>query len=137
LRKFDVRNRKLSVGYLSTLIPITLVFWKLLDPSFLLFGTDEPKFFGTILDLATAAFCIVLFIVSFAAWATRGRQRSLLIVSAAFLVFLVKQIIEFVPLDDVYLQFGRSLLDFLTLALFFVGLIMIGSRKRPSLKDLK
>jgi uncharacterized membrane protein len=116
---------------------VLLLSEKLFAPSIQIVGADESRFVGSLLDIATGIFCIVLFAITLSAWSHRGRQRSLLVVSIAFLVFLFRQIVEFLPLDDVYSQLARSILDFLTLAIFFIGLVLIGPRRKPELKDLR
>jgi|SRR5579872_3487554 len=92
-----------------------------------------------LLDVATAIFCLVLICLTLYAWNRRDRPLSLLIFSTGFLVFFLRQVIEFFPspLDPIELQFARSFFDFLTLALFFAGLVLIGHRRKPKLNDLR
>ena len=83
-----------------------------------------------VLELATGIFSLVLFFVSVYAWWQRGRQPTLLIVSLAFLAFFSKQLIEILPLSQLHGELFSSVMDFLTLVLFFIALVV-----RPRRKD--
>jgi hypothetical protein len=120
------------------MVPVLLALGnQLFAQSYLKVGFDESRFFGSVLDVATGIFCVVLFAITLWAWVRRDKQRSLFVVSMAFLVFLFRQIIEFIPLGYIDSQLAGSILDFLALALFFVGLVIIGPQKKSGLKDLR
>jgi hypothetical protein len=87
-----------------------------------LFGNEGPIEFG--LDVATGIFSLLLFVITLYAWARRGRQPTLLIVSIGFLTFFVKQFVEILPLSNVNGELFNSAMDFLTLTLFFLALVV-------------
>jgi cbb3-type cytochrome oxidase subunit 3 len=92
-----------------------------------LFGTEGPLEFA--FDAATGIFSLVLFAITLYAWATRGRQPTLLIVSMGFLTFFIKKLAGVLPLIDLHGELFRSFMDFLTLALFFVALVVRPQRR--------
>jgi heme A synthase len=85
--------------------------------------------------LGTGIFAFLLFFLSVYAW-SRRKQPALLLVSAAFLLFFFKIIVE--VLTSVY-DFGEFplwdllliLIDFIILALFFMAVVIRPRRKRP------
>lgn len=78
-----------------------------------------------LLESGTGTFAFILFAITLYAWWRRGRQQpTLLIVSLAFLLFFVKQVMEIIPVDDLHSELVSSVMDFLTLALFFVALVV-------------
>jgi heme A synthase len=86
---------------------------------------------GDVLKIGAGVFAFVLFSLSLYAW-FRRRQPALLIVSSAFLLFFLKQVIGL--LSDVY-EFGPLeliliFIDFVILALFFIAIVVGPRRKR-------
>src|SRR5487761_251646 len=82
-----------------------------------------------ILDIGTGGFSFVLFAISLYAWSKRGRQPTLLFVSLGFLTFFIKQLVGVLPLDSLHGELFGSVMDFATLALFFVGLVVRPRRR--------
>jgi uncharacterized membrane protein YqjE len=73
---------------------------------------------------AVGCFAVVLFLVSLYAW-SRRRNAGLLLVSLAFLVFSLKEVIW--TLSQMYnssMDLTRTLLDFVVLGLFFVAITL-------------
>jgi|SRR5208283_1604009 len=97
-------------------------------------GIEEGEGGGlsTVLELGAAVFSLVLLGVTLYAWHRRGRQPTLLIVSFAFLTFFVKQTLEILPLNALHTELASSILDFITLTLFFVALVVAPKRKGAS-----
>ena len=81
------------------------------------------------LEIATGVFSFVLFAVTLYAWWRRGRQPTLIIVSIAFLAFFAKQLVEVLPLSQFHGELFSSTMDFVTLALFFMALVVRPRRK--------
>ncbi len=81
------------------------------------------------LEIATGTFSFVLFAITLYAWLRRGRQPTLIIVSIAFLAFFAKQLIEILPLNQLHGELFSAVMDFLTLALFFMALVVRPRRK--------
>jgi len=87
-----------------------------------------------VLRIGTGVFALILFSLSLYAW-SRRRQPALLIVSTAFLLFFLKQVVWL--LSDVY-DFGSLepiliiFFDFIVLALFFVAIVLRPRRKPES-----
>jgi hypothetical protein len=84
--------------------------------------------------LGTGVFALLLFFLSIYAW-SRRKQPALLLVSAAFLLFFFKVIVEFVPtaydIGEVALwDLALILIDFIILALFFLAIVIRPQRKR-------
>jgi hypothetical protein len=75
-----------------------------------------------ILGLVAGIFALVLFAVSMFAW-SRRRQRPLLLVSVAFLVFFLKVIIETQPIEGLDIVLVSTLLDVVFLSLFFLAIV--------------
>ena len=89
------------------------------------------------LDIATGAFSILLFAVTLYAWRKRGRQPTLLIVSFGFLTFFLEHAASLFPIPALRSELFRSAMDFLTLSLFFVALVVrprrsVQTRTHPS-----
>ncbi len=83
-----------------------------------LFGNEGP--IESVLDVVTAVFSLLLFMITLYAWARRGRQPTLLIVSIGFLTFFIKQFVEILPLSRsewraLQLRYGFSNADFILL----------------------
>src|SRR5271169_3948488 len=89
---------------------------------------------ATILEFGAGIFSLVLLAVTLYAWFRRGRQPTLLIVSFAFLTFFIRQTLEILPFDALHTELASSLLDFLTLALFFIALVM-PPKRTPRIGD--
>ena len=87
---------------------------------------------STILEFGAAIFSLLLFAVALCAWVRRGRQPTLLIVSFAFLTFFVRQSLEILPFDVLHTELASSILDFVTLGLFFIALVVAPRRKSSS-----
>jgi hypothetical protein len=81
-----------------------------------------------ILSLVAGIFALVLFAVSLFAW-SRRRGRPLLLVSAAFLIFFLKVIIEVQPIEGLDIALVSTLLDVLFLSLFFFAIVARPSRQ--------
>jgi hypothetical protein len=92
-----------------------------------LFGNEGSIEFA--LDVATGAFSFLLFAITLYAWTRRSRQPTLLIVSIGFLTFFIKQVIVLLPISALHGELFGSAMDFVTLALFFVALVVRPQRK--------
>jgi hypothetical protein len=84
--------------------------------------------------LGTGIFALLLFVLSIYAW-SRRRQPALLLVSAAFLLFFFKIIVEYLPLAIDLGEFASwdlllVSIDFVILALFFAAIVIRPRRKR-------
>ncbi|HVB12549.1 MAG TPA: hypothetical protein VNE86_05400 [Nitrososphaerales archaeon] len=77
-----------------------------------------------LLETAASIFSLVLFLVTLYAWSRRERQPALLIVSFAFLAYFSKLIIEILPLGELHDELISSVMDFVTLGLFFLALVI-------------
>jgi hypothetical protein len=95
-----------------------------------LFGNEGPIELG--LDLATGLFSFVLFLVTLYAWARRSKQPTLIFVSLGFLAFFVKQLVTALPFPPLHGELFGSVMDFLTLSLFFIALVV---RPRRSISE--
>jgi len=90
----------------------------------------SARFFGNegsveyILDAATGVFSFILFAVTVYAWLRRSRQLTLLIVAFGFLAFFVVQAVEIVPYPALHGELFRSVMEFVTLTLFFIALVV-------------
>lgn len=91
-------------------------------------STTEEGDIQDLLTFGAGIFALVLFSLSLYAWARR-RQPSLLVVSAAFILFFVKAVIQLIPQQTNASNLFQSLLDFAVLAAFFIA-IVLGPRKR-------
>jgi hypothetical protein len=87
-----------------------------------LLGNEGPLEF--VLDIATGGFSLVLFAVTLYAWRKRGRQPTLLIVSFGFLTFFLEHAAGLLLVPALHGELFRSGMDFLTLSLFFVALVV-------------
>ena len=90
------------------------------------------------LRLGTGVFAFILFFLSVYAW-SRRRQPALLLVSAAFLLFFLKIIVEVLPLvydlrEYAWWDLILILIDFIILALFFVAIVIKPKRRGPEQK---
>jgi hypothetical protein len=105
----------------------------LLIPSAVNLQIQEPV--NLVLSTVAAIFALILTILSVYGW-TRYRNNSLLLFSLAFFFFFLKIVIdELVPITPFYSEFLASLLDFVTLSLFFLALI-VGSRRKKTPKAI-
>ncbi|MHB8567675.1 MAG: hypothetical protein ACYC7D_01110 [Nitrososphaerales archaeon] len=93
--------------------------------------TGDQGFYSNIFEIATSVFSLILFFVTLYAWAKRGKQPTLLIVSMAFLLFFSKQLLEILPFGSLHSELVSSLFDFATLVLFFIALV-VRPRRRES-----
>jgi preprotein translocase subunit YajC len=82
------------------------------------------------LEAAASIFSLVLFFVTIYAWSRRQKQPALLIVSIAFLVYFSKLVIEFLPIGELHDDLIASMIDFVTLGLFFIALVVKPQRGR-------
>jgi hypothetical protein len=85
--------------------------------------------------LGTGVFAMLLFFLSIYAW-SRMKQPALLLVSAAFLLFFIKIIVEFLPsaydIGEVALwDLILISIDFIILALFFLAIVIKPKTKLP------
>jgi hypothetical protein len=76
-----------------------------------------------ILELGRGVFALILFAVSVYAWSKR-RQLALIIVATAFLLFFTKTLLDILLQASPLLELTRVSIDFATLALFFVAIIV-------------
>jgi len=81
-----------------------------------------------LLSLGAGIFALVLFLLSFYAW-TRRRQPALLIVSAAFLLFFLKEVFQLLPQQTNASNLILGLIDFVILAAFFVAMVVRPRRR--------
>ncbi len=107
----------------------TLLISNHLVPLFQIGAFSQDGSIEYVLELATGIFSLVLFAITLYAWWQRGRQPTLLIVSFAFLAFFSKQLIEILPLGQLHGELFSSVMDFLTLVLFFIALVVRPRRK--------
>ena len=84
-----------------------------------------------ILGVGAGIFALILLSLSIFAW-SRRRQTSLVLVSAVFLLFFFKVVLEVLPVVGDTLQFVSVVLDFLILALFFLAIVVKPRIKRSS-----
>lgn len=103
----------------------------MLDATFFTYGIEglqlglfESSVVQHLLEIGSGAFTFVLFALTLYAWSRRDRQPTLLLVSFAFLAFFVKQVLELTPISVESAEFVSSMLDFVTLSLFFVALVV-------------
>jgi len=92
--------------------------------------------FSTVLEVGAGAFSLVLIAVTLYAW-FRRRQPTLLVVSFAFITFFIKQILEILPFNALHTEIASSILDFITLTLFFLALVVAPRRKISSESESK
>ena len=69
------------------------------------------------------------------AWSRRGRQPALLVVSVAFLVYFSKLIIEILPVGELHDILISSIMDFITLGIFFLALVVKPQRSHSAEDD--
>lgn len=87
------------------------------------------------LEFGTGVFALILFALSLYAW-SRRRQPALLIISCAFFLFFFRHLIEMLgDMGEIYepsglLRLALIVMDFVTLALFFVAVVVRPKRKR-------
>ena len=95
---------------------------------------DQTRSLEFLLETAASIFSLVLFFVTLYAWSRRGRQPTLLIVALAFLAYFSKLIIEILPIGELHDELISSVMDFVTLGLFFLALV-IKPQRGASAKD--
>jgi hypothetical protein len=86
---------------------------------------DVPSFLAGL-------FALALFVLSLYAW-FRRKQSSLIIVSFAFFLYFVKEMMELIPVQSDIINLTQNLLDFTILVTFFIAIIT-GPRIRRSKK---
>ncbi|MDG6905899.1 MAG: hypothetical protein JRN20_08955 [Nitrososphaerota archaeon] len=91
---------------------------------------DQTNSLAFIIETASSVFSLLLFFVTLYAWSRRGRQSTLLIVSLAFLVYFSKLLIEIIPVGELHDELIASIMDFVTLGLFFLALVIRPNRSR-------
>jgi len=94
-----------------------------------LVGLDVEGSAEFTLEMASSLFALVLFGITLYAWNRRGRQITLLLVSFGFVAFFLKQLIEILPLSPLHSELFTASMDFLTLGLFFVALVVRPQRR--------
>lgn len=88
-----------------------------------IFGFDEKGSIEFIFEAGASIFSLILFAVTIFAW-SRRRQRTLIIVALAFLAYFSKLLIELLPFGELHDDLVSASIDFVTLALFFVALVI-------------
>ncbi|MDG6998105.1 MAG: hypothetical protein JRN15_03215 [Nitrososphaerota archaeon] len=88
-----------------------------------IFGYDEKGSIQFIFEAGASIFSLVLFAVTMFAW-SRRKQRALIIVGLAFLAYFSKLLIEILPFGELHDDLVSASIDFVTLALFFVALVI-------------
>jgi hypothetical protein len=76
-----------------------------------------------LLELGRGVFALILFTISLYAWFKR-KQFALIIVATAFLLFFVKTVLDILLPTSTLLDFSREFIDFASLALFFVAIVI-------------
>ena len=87
------------------------------------FGFDEKGSIQFLFEAGASIFSLVLFAVTVFAW-SRRKQRTLIIVSFAFLAYFSKLLIELLPFGELHDDLVSASIDFVTLALFFMALVV-------------
>ncbi len=82
-----------------------------------------------LLSFGAGVFALILFLLSLYAW-TRRRQPSLLIVSGAFFLFFLKEVLQLLPEQTNLSNLVLVAIDFVILASIFVALVVRPGRKR-------
>lgn len=82
-----------------------------------------------LLSFGAGVFALVLFSLSLYAW-TRRRQPSLLIVSGAFFLFFLKEVLQLLPEQTNLSSLVPVAIDFVILAAIFIALVVRPGRKR-------
>lgn len=85
---------------------------------------DQTNSVEFLLETGASIFSLVLFFVTMYAWYRRGKQSTLLIVSIAFLVYFSKLLIELLPISESHDELIGSIMDFATLGIFFLALVV-------------
>jgi len=96
----------------------------------LMFLVVGQWFISDMFSFVAGIFALTLFVLSLYAW-FRRKQPSLIIVSVAFFLYFVKEMMEFIPNQSNVIYLVRNLLDFIILVTFFIAII-IGPRIRRS-----
>jgi hypothetical protein len=93
---------------------------------------DQQKSLAFLIEAAASIFSLVLFFVTMFAWSRRGRQPALLIVAIAFLVYFSKLLLEILPISELHDELIASIMDFVTLGLFFLAIVVRPQRGKVS-----
>ena len=84
-----------------------------------------------LLGFGAGVFALVLFLLSLYAW-TRRRQPSLLIISGAFFLFFLKEVLQLLPEQTNLSSLVPVAIDFVILAAIFIALVVRPGGKRQS-----
>lgn len=84
---------------------------------------DEKGSILFLLEAGASIFSLVLFAVTIYAW-SRRRQRTLIIVALAFLAYFSKLVFELLPIGELHDDLVSAGIDFVTLVLFFIALVL-------------
>lgn len=82
-----------------------------------------------LLSFGAGVFAFVLFLLSLYAW-TRRRQPSLLLVSGAFFLFFLKEVLQLLPEQTNLSNLVPATIDFVILAAIFIALVVRPGRRR-------
>ena len=85
---------------------------------------DTESSISFLLQTGASIFSLFLFIVTIFAWSRRGRQSNLLLVAFAFFLYFSKLLIELLPIGELHDELVSSVMDFGTLTLFFLALVV-------------
>lgn len=88
-----------------------------------IFGYDERGSIQFLFEAGASIFSLLLFAVTMFAW-SRRRQRTIIIVALAFLAYFSKLLIELLPFGELHDDLVSASIDFVTLALFFVAVVV-------------
>jgi hypothetical protein len=89
------------------------------------FGALEQKSsIEFLLQAGASVFSLVLFAVTLYAWSRRGKQSNLLLVAFAFFLYFSKLLIEILPLSELHDELVGSIMDFATLTMLFLALVV-------------
>ena len=85
---------------------------------------DTKGSISFLLQTGASIFSLILFMVTIFAWSRRGRQSNLLLVAFAFFLYFSKLLIELLPIGELHDELVSSVMDFGTLTLFFLALVV-------------
>ena len=91
---------------------------------------DQKGSLEFLLETGASIFSLVLFGVTLFAWSRRGRQASLLLVAFAFFIYFSKLLLELIPIGELHDELVGSTMDFITLILFFLALVVRPQRSK-------
>ncbi len=98
---------------------------------------DQKSSAEFLLEAGASIFSLVLFGVTLFAWSRRGKQSSLLLVAFAFFLYFSKLLIEILPIGELHDELVSSIMDFGTLTLFFLALVVRPQRSGRQKKDAR